>query len=107
MIIDAATDVAIKQQAIEEGMKTLRKSGIQEVLNGQTTLEELLRLVDMRTGVELNVFEVFEIAERIERDGASRPLIVKRSSIFLALKLGLIGFVLRKSPDGLIFIILC
>jgi type IV pilus assembly protein PilB len=49
MIVDAASDGTIKQQAIKEGMKTLRKSGIQEVLNGQTTLEELQRLVDIRT----------------------------------------------------------
>jgi type IV pilus assembly protein PilB len=48
MIVDASSDDAIKQQAIKEGMKTLRKSGLEQVLNGTTTLEELLRVVDIR-----------------------------------------------------------
>ncbi len=48
MIVDASSDDAIKQQAIKEGMKTLRKNGLEQVLNGTTTLEELLRVVDMR-----------------------------------------------------------
>ena len=47
MIISAESDDAINRQAIAEGMKTLRKDGIEQVLNGTTTLEELLRLVDM------------------------------------------------------------
>jgi len=47
MIVDGASDDAIKRQAIEEGMKTLRKSGIDEVLNGVTTIDELMRVVDM------------------------------------------------------------
>lgn len=48
MIVDAAGDDAIKRHAISEGMKTLRKSGIEQVLNGSTTIEELQRLVDLR-----------------------------------------------------------
>ena len=48
MIVDAAGDDAIKRQAISEGMKTLRKSGIEQVLNGSTTIEELQRLIDLR-----------------------------------------------------------
>jgi len=48
MIITGKNDTAIKHQAISEGMKTLRASGIQQVLNGQTTLEELYRVVDMQ-----------------------------------------------------------
>jgi len=47
MIINADNDDNIKRQAIAEGMKTLRKDGIEQVLNGTTTLEELRRLVDM------------------------------------------------------------
>ena len=47
MIINTESDDAIKQQAIAEGMKTLRKDGIEHVLDGATTLEELRRLVDM------------------------------------------------------------
>jgi type IV pilus assembly protein PilB len=48
MIVDAAGDDAIKRQAISEGMKTLRKSGIEQVLNASTTIEELQRLIDVR-----------------------------------------------------------
>jgi len=47
MIINAENDDNIKRQAIAEGMKTLRRDGIEQVLNGTTTLEELQRLVDM------------------------------------------------------------
>ena len=47
MIINADNDDNIKRQAIAEGMKTLRKDGIEQILNGTTTLEELRRLVDM------------------------------------------------------------
>lgn len=49
MIIDSSGDEAIKQQAIKEGMKTLQKSGLEQVLKGATTLEELLRFVEVRT----------------------------------------------------------
>lgn len=48
MIISGKADAEIKQQAIEEGMKTLRKSAINEVLNGTTTIEEVMRVVDAR-----------------------------------------------------------
>jgi len=49
MILETGSDNAIAQQAIKEGMNTLCKSGIEEVLNGSTTFEELLRFVDMGT----------------------------------------------------------
>jgi len=48
MIVEQVSDDAIKQQAIDEGMKTLRKSGLDEVINGVTTLDELMRVVDIR-----------------------------------------------------------
>jgi type IV pilus assembly protein PilB len=48
MIIDGKGDAEIKQQAIDEGMKTLRKSAVNEVLNAVTTVEEVLRVVDAR-----------------------------------------------------------
>ncbi|MBN2138031.1 MAG: type II/IV secretion system protein [Sedimentisphaerales bacterium] len=47
-IINGDGDDHIKQQAISEGMKTLRKTGIEQALNGSTTIDELQRLVDMR-----------------------------------------------------------
>lgn len=49
MIISGSGDAEIKQQAIEEGMKTLRDSAINEVLNGVTTVDEVMRVVDVRT----------------------------------------------------------
>jgi type II secretory ATPase GspE/PulE/Tfp pilus assembly ATPase PilB-like protein len=48
MITDGTSDGQIKQQAIQEGMKTLTKAAIDEVLNGSTTIEELMRVVDLR-----------------------------------------------------------
>ena len=48
MIIAGKSDTEIKRQAVKEGMRTLKKSGIQQVLSGTTTLEELYRVVDMQ-----------------------------------------------------------
>jgi len=48
MTVDGSNDDAIKQQAIKEGMKTLHKRTVDEVLNGVTTLEEMMRVVDVR-----------------------------------------------------------
>jgi len=47
MVIESASDRAITQQAIKEGMNTLHKNGIKEVLKGTTTLEELRRFVEI------------------------------------------------------------
>lgn len=49
LIVDNSSDDAIKQQAVEEGMKTLHTSGLEQAMEGQTTLDELLRVIDMRT----------------------------------------------------------
>ncbi len=48
MITDGSSDGQMKQQAIQEGMRSLTKSAIDEVLNGNTTVEELMRVVDTR-----------------------------------------------------------
>jgi type II secretory ATPase GspE/PulE/Tfp pilus assembly ATPase PilB-like protein len=48
MITDCSSDGQIKQQAIQEGMRTLTKSAIDEVFNGNTTIDELMRIVDLR-----------------------------------------------------------
>ncbi len=48
MIVDGASDEVIKQQAIDEGMRTLNKSAIDDVVSGVTTVEELSRVVDVR-----------------------------------------------------------
>lgn len=48
MIIETKSDTEIKEQAIKEGMKTLRTRGIEEVISQATTVEELWRVVDMQ-----------------------------------------------------------
>jgi len=48
MIVEGSSDDLIKQQAIKEGMKTLHKSAVDEVLSGVTTLDEMMRVVDVR-----------------------------------------------------------
>ncbi len=48
MIVDGASDTQIKSGAIQHGMKTLRMQGIEQVICGNTTLEELARVIDMR-----------------------------------------------------------
>jgi type IV pilus assembly protein PilB len=44
MILARAQEHVIKQQARKEGMKTLREDGLEAVLKGTTTLEEVLRV---------------------------------------------------------------
>ncbi len=48
MIIEGRSDTEIKEQAIKEGMKTLKTSGIEEVVSQTTTIEELWRVIDMQ-----------------------------------------------------------
>jgi type IV pilus assembly protein PilB len=47
MISGRSSDVDIKQQAIAEGMKTLRQSAVAEILSGVTTAQELARIIDV------------------------------------------------------------
>jgi type IV pilus assembly protein PilB len=49
MIVDGRSDSALKEQAIAEGMRTLRTSAVDEVRNGATTLEEIMRVVDLKS----------------------------------------------------------
>jgi type IV pilus assembly protein PilB len=49
MILDGRGDTHIKEQAMQEGMRTLRTNAIQEVLRGVTTIEELMRVVDLKS----------------------------------------------------------
>jgi len=44
LTVQRATSVAIKKQALSEGMKTLRSSGWQRIIEGTTTVEEVLRV---------------------------------------------------------------
>jgi type IV pilus assembly protein PilB len=49
MILDGGSDTHVKEQAIQEGMRTLRANAIQEVLRGVTTVDELMRVVDLKS----------------------------------------------------------
>jgi type IV pilus assembly protein PilB len=48
MIMDEKSDQDIKQKAMEEGMKILRQKAVNEVLAGTTTIEEMMRIVDVK-----------------------------------------------------------
>jgi type IV pilus assembly protein PilB len=49
MIVDGKSDASIKEQAVEEGMRTLRASALDEVRSGGTTIEEVMRVVDLKS----------------------------------------------------------
>ena len=48
MILKGCDEQSLKQQAIDDGMKTLYHSGIEALAEGQTTFHELSRVIDMR-----------------------------------------------------------
>jgi type II secretory ATPase GspE/PulE/Tfp pilus assembly ATPase PilB-like protein len=41
MVLDGLNEDQIKQRAVSEGFMTLRKSGIQKILDGVTTIDEV------------------------------------------------------------------
>ena len=43
LILSGASSVELKRKAIEEGMLSLRRSGLQKIKDGLTTIEEVLR----------------------------------------------------------------
>ncbi len=49
MIVDGARDLQVKEQAIQEGMRTLYTNALEEVRRGVTTLDELMRVVDLKS----------------------------------------------------------
>jgi type IV pilus assembly protein PilB len=48
MIVDGSSNDVIRQQAIKEGMKTLHRSAANEVLAGMTTIDEIMRIINVR-----------------------------------------------------------
>jgi len=48
IIVEGAPEGQVKAAAVAEGMKTLKKRAVGQVLEGVTTLEELSRVIDMR-----------------------------------------------------------
>ncbi len=49
MIVDGARDLQVKEQAIQEGMRTLYTKALEEVRRGVTTVDELMRVVDLKS----------------------------------------------------------
>ena len=43
LVLQGASAIEIKREAINSGMQTLRQSGIQKMIAGVTTLDEVLR----------------------------------------------------------------
>ena len=43
MVLEGASSMEIKKQAVEEGMLTLRRSGLQKIADGMTTIDEVVR----------------------------------------------------------------
>jgi type IV pilus assembly protein PilB len=43
LILEGASSIELKQKAVEEGMLTLRRSGLQKVRDGMTTMDEVVR----------------------------------------------------------------
>jgi len=48
LIMNGSSDQDIKDQAMKEGMKILHENAANEVLDGVTTLEEMMRIVDIK-----------------------------------------------------------
>jgi len=46
--MDGRSDQDIKEQAIKDGMKILSENAVNEVLDGVTTMEEMMRIVDIK-----------------------------------------------------------
>ena len=49
LILDRAGDTQLNEQAIREGMQTLRLNAMDEVRRGVTTIDELMRVVDLKS----------------------------------------------------------
>ena len=49
MILEGAGDTHIKEQAVKEGMRVLKTTALNEVARGMTTVEELMRVVDLKS----------------------------------------------------------
>jgi type IV pilus assembly protein PilB len=47
LIVGGANDDAVKQMAMDEGMRTLKMAAVGEVLDGRTTVDEMMRVIDV------------------------------------------------------------
>ncbi|MDO8303753.1 MAG: GspE/PulE family protein [Sedimentisphaerales bacterium] len=48
LIVSGASDDTIKQQAEKSGMRILRESGVEAAFSGETNVQELMRVIDIR-----------------------------------------------------------
>jgi type IV pilus assembly protein PilB len=44
LVLQGASAMEMKREAVNSGMKTLRSSGIKKLLNGVTTIEEVVKV---------------------------------------------------------------
>ena len=49
MILEGTGDTLVTEQAVKEGMRTLRRNALDEVVRGVTTVDELMRVVDLKS----------------------------------------------------------
>jgi type IV pilus assembly protein PilB len=49
LIVDGCGDTQVREQAIREGMRTLRTNALEQARQGVTTLDELMRVVDLKS----------------------------------------------------------
>lgn len=49
MILEGAGDTHIKEQAVAEGMRILKNNALNEVIRGVTTIDEMMRVVDIKS----------------------------------------------------------
>jgi type IV pilus assembly protein PilB len=47
LLVEGVSDAELKEQAVREGMRTLNRSAIAEAVGGVTTLDEIMRVVDV------------------------------------------------------------
>jgi type IV pilus assembly protein PilB len=49
MVVEGRSDTHVKEQAVKEGMRTLHWNAVEEVRRGVTTVDELMRVVDLKS----------------------------------------------------------
>jgi type II secretory ATPase GspE/PulE/Tfp pilus assembly ATPase PilB-like protein/ActR/RegA family two-component response regulator len=129
MILEGAAPYLIQQQAEEEGMRTLLQSALQRVRDGETTLEEVARVVgDEGVGPAAEIASQATTQERVwtaaaaahapraaaiqvaplpdlegDEDGAPRILVVDDDGANRAIARGLLekeGYAVSEAADG-------
>ena len=45
LIANTSAEAVVKKEALKQGMNTLRTSGVKKILRGETTVEEMLRVI--------------------------------------------------------------